>query len=133
MHNPIIAISGRRGGRLDLRRGLVQGPGQALAAGAGARIPTTARTRRCRWAAGGVLPGGAGDVGGASTTCWPAWGWWASAPSALVGLTIGVGLILLSSPGQQHVPAEAMTLTVIDAGHWALAVVIEAVVIALLA
>ena len=48
-------------------------------------------------------------------------------PSALVGL-IGVSLLVNYSFQQRH-----YTLTVIDGGHWALALTIEAAVIALLA
>jgi hypothetical protein len=54
-------------------------------------------------------------------------------PSALIGLTIGVGLICVSLLVNNLFQQRHYTLTVIDGGHWALALTIEAVVIALLA
>ena len=54
-------------------------------------------------------------------------------PALVTGLTIGVGLpcdlVLVNNLFQQR----SFILTVIDGGHWALALVIESVVIALLA
>ena len=54
-------------------------------------------------------------------------------PSAIAGLTIGVGFLATSTLVNNLFQQKSMTLTVIDAGHWVLAVVVEAVVIALLA
>jgi hypothetical protein len=54
-------------------------------------------------------------------------------PSALFGLTIGVGLIMVSLLVNNLFQQRHFTLTVIDGGHWALALTIEAAVIALLA
>ena len=54
-------------------------------------------------------------------------------PSALVGLTIGVGLICVSLLVNNLFQQRHYTLTVIDGGHWALALTIEAVVVSLLA
>src|SRR3954465_4436808 len=54
-------------------------------------------------------------------------------PSALFGLTIGVGLIMVSLLVNNLFQQRHFTLTVIDGGHWALALPIEAAVIALLA
>ncbi len=54
-------------------------------------------------------------------------------PSALIGLTIGVGLIGVSLLVNYSFQQRHYTLTVIDGAHWALALTIEAVVIALLA
>ncbi|MBA2587354.1 MAG: DUF1761 domain-containing protein [Alphaproteobacteria bacterium] len=54
-------------------------------------------------------------------------------PSAIAGLTIGVGFLATSTLVNNLFQQKSMTLTVIDAGHWVLAVVVEAVVISLLA
>jgi hypothetical protein len=54
-------------------------------------------------------------------------------PSALMGLTIGVGLIAVSLLVNNLFQQRHYTLTVIDGGHWAGALAIEAAVIALLA
>jgi len=55
------------------------------------------------------------------------------APSALAGLTIGVGFLLTSTLVNNLFQQKSFMLTVIDGGHWVLAVVVEAVVLALLA
>jgi len=57
-------------------------------------------------------------------------GWW---HSAIAGFTIGVGFLLTSVLVNNMFQQKSFALTVIDGGHWVLAVVIEAVVIALLA
>jgi len=54
-------------------------------------------------------------------------------PSAIAGLTLGVGLMLTSTLVNNMFQGRSFTLTLIDGGHWALALVIESVVIALLA
>jgi hypothetical protein len=54
-------------------------------------------------------------------------------PSAIAGFTIGVGFLLTSVLVNNMFQQKSFTLTVIDGGHWVLAVVIEAVVISLLA
>lgn len=54
-------------------------------------------------------------------------------PSALMGLTIGVGLIAVALLVNNLFQQRHYTLTLIDGAHWALALMIEAVVIALLA
>ena len=54
-------------------------------------------------------------------------------PSAVAGLTLGVGLMLTSTLVNNMFQGRSLTLTVIDGGHWALVLVIEAVVISLLA
>jgi hypothetical protein len=54
-------------------------------------------------------------------------------PSALMGLTIGVGLIAVSLLVNNLFQQRHFTLTVIDGGHWAGALAIEAAIIALLA
>jgi hypothetical protein len=54
-------------------------------------------------------------------------------PSAVAGLTIGVGFLATSTLVNNMFQQKSLTLTVIDTGHWVLAVVTEAVVIALLA
>ena len=54
-------------------------------------------------------------------------------PSALMGLTIGVGLVAVALMVNNLFQQRHYTLTVIDGGHWALALTIEAAVIALLA
>ncbi len=56
-----------------------------------------------------------------------------TAPAALAGLTIGVGFLATSVLVNNLFQQKSVALTVIDAGHWALAVVVEAVVISLLA
>ena len=53
--------------------------------------------------------------------------------SALMGLTIGVGLIAVSLLVNNLFQNRHYTLTVIDGAHWALALAIEGAVIALLA
>jgi hypothetical protein len=55
------------------------------------------------------------------------------APSALAGLTIGVGFLLTSTLVNNLFQQKSFMLTVIDGGHWVLVVVVEAVVISLLA
>jgi len=54
-------------------------------------------------------------------------------PSAVAGLTLGAGLLLTSTLVNNMFQGRSFTLTVIDGGHWTLALVIESVVIALLA
>ena len=54
-------------------------------------------------------------------------------PSAIAGLTIGVGFLLTSVLVNNMFQQKSFALTVIDGGHWVLAVVVESVVIALLA
>ncbi len=54
-------------------------------------------------------------------------------PSAIAGFTIGVGFLLTSVLVNNMFQQKSFALTVIDGGHWVLAVVIEAVAIALLA
>ena len=54
------------------------------------------------------------------------------APAA-AGLTLGVGLMLTSTLVNNMFQGRSFVLTLIDGGHWALALVIESVVIALLA
>ena len=54
-------------------------------------------------------------------------------PSALAGLTIGVGFLATSTLVNNLFQQKSIMLTVIDGGHWVLAVVIEAVVLSLLA
>jgi hypothetical protein len=53
--------------------------------------------------------------------------------SAIAGFTIGVGFLLTSVLVNNMFQQKSFALTVIDGGHWVLAVVIEAVVISLLA
>jgi hypothetical protein len=53
--------------------------------------------------------------------------------SALTGLTIGVGFVLTSVVVNNMFQQKPAMLTVIDAGHWVLALAIESAVIALLA
>ncbi|MCX7281334.1 MAG: DUF1761 domain-containing protein [Alphaproteobacteria bacterium] len=55
------------------------------------------------------------------------------AASAVAGATIGVGLLLTSILVNNLYQQRSFMLTVIDGGHWVLAVVIESVVISLLA
>jgi MFS family permease len=54
-------------------------------------------------------------------------------PSALTGLTIGVGFLLTSTLVNNMFQQRSFLLTVIDGGHWTLALVVEAVVLSLLA
>jgi hypothetical protein len=54
------------------------------------------------------------------------------APAALAGLTIGVGFLLTSTLVNNMFQQKPFTLTVIDGGHWVLAVVVETVVLSLL-
>lgn len=53
--------------------------------------------------------------------------------SMVAGLTLGVGLMLTSTLVNNMFQQRSFTLTLIDGGHWALALVIEAAVISLLA
>jgi hypothetical protein len=53
--------------------------------------------------------------------------------SAITGLTIGVGFVLTSVVVNNMFQQKSLMLSVIDAGHWVLALAIESVVIALLA
>jgi len=53
--------------------------------------------------------------------------------SMVAGLTLGVGLMLTSTLVNNMFQQRSFTLTLIDGGHWALALVIESAVIALLA
>jgi len=55
------------------------------------------------------------------------------AASAVAGATIGVGFLLTSITVNNMFQQRSFMLTVIDGGHWVLAVVVEAVVISLLA
>jgi hypothetical protein len=55
------------------------------------------------------------------------------APSAVTGLTIGVGFLLTSTLVNNLFQQKSFMLTVIDGGHWVLVVAVEAVVISLLA
>ena len=54
-------------------------------------------------------------------------------PAALAGLTIGVGFLLTSILVNNMFQQKSFALTVIDGGHWVLAVVVEAVVLSLIA
>lgn len=54
-------------------------------------------------------------------------------PAALAGLTIGVGFLATSILVNNMFQQKSFKLTVIDAGHWVLAVTVEAVVLSLLA
>ena len=54
-------------------------------------------------------------------------------PSAVAGGTIGVGFLLTSITVNNMFQQRSFMLTVIDGGHWVLAVIIESVVISLLA
>ena len=54
------------------------------------------------------------------------------ADSAVAGLTIGVGFLLTSITVNNLFQQRKFMLTVLDGGHWVLAVVVESVVIALL-
>ena len=53
--------------------------------------------------------------------------------SAIAGLTIGLGFLATSIVVNNMFQQKSALLTIIDAGHWVLALVIESVVIALLA
>ena len=53
--------------------------------------------------------------------------------SMVAGLTLGVGLMLTSTLVNNMFQQRSFTLTLIDGGHWALALAIESAVIALLA
>ena len=55
------------------------------------------------------------------------------ANSAIAGFTIGVGFLLTSVLVNNMFQQKSFALTVIDGGHWVIAVVVEAVVISLLA
>ena len=54
-------------------------------------------------------------------------------PSMVTGLTIGVGFLATSMLVNNLFQQRSFMLTVIDSGHWVLAVVVEAAVISLLA
>jgi hypothetical protein len=54
-------------------------------------------------------------------------------PSAVAGFTVGVGFVLTTILVNNMFQQKSFALTVIDGGHWVLALVIEAVVISLLA
>jgi MFS family permease len=54
-------------------------------------------------------------------------------PAALAGLTIGVGFLFTSILVNNMFQQRPFLLTVIDGGHWVLAVVVEAVVLSLVA
>jgi hypothetical protein len=54
-------------------------------------------------------------------------------PAAAAGFTIGVGFLLTSTLVNNMFQQKRFALTVIDGGHWVLAVMVEAVVLALLA
>lgn len=54
-------------------------------------------------------------------------------PAALAGFTIGAGFLLTANLVNNMFQQRSFALTVIDGGHWVLAVVIESVVISLLA
>jgi hypothetical protein len=53
--------------------------------------------------------------------------------SAIVGLTVGVGFLATAIVVNNMFQQKPAMLTIIDAGHWTLALVVESVVIALLA
>lgn len=53
--------------------------------------------------------------------------------AAIAGLTIGLGFLATSIVVNNMFQQKSAMLTIIDAGHWTLALVIESVVIALLA
>lgn len=55
------------------------------------------------------------------------------AASAIAGLTIGIGFLATSILVNNLFQQRSFMLTVIDGGHWVLAVVVESVVISLLA
>jgi hypothetical protein len=54
-------------------------------------------------------------------------------PAALAGLTIGVGFLATSTLVNNMFQQKPFALTVIDGGHWVLAVVVESVALSLLA
>ena len=54
-------------------------------------------------------------------------------PSAIAGLALGAGLLLTAILVNNMFQQRSFILTVIDGGHWTLALVVEAVVISLLA
>ncbi|HJS45021.1 MAG TPA: DUF1761 domain-containing protein [Rhizomicrobium sp.] len=54
-------------------------------------------------------------------------------PAAIAGLTLGAGLLLTAILVNNMFQQRSFTLTLIDGGHWTLALAIEAVVISLLA
>ena len=54
-------------------------------------------------------------------------------PSAIAGLTIGVGFLLTSTAVNNLFQQKSLMLTLIDGAHWVLAVTVEAVVLSLLA
>jgi len=53
--------------------------------------------------------------------------------AATAGFTIGAGFLLTSTLVNNMFQQKSFALTVIDGGHWVLAVMVEAVVLALLA
>jgi hypothetical protein len=53
--------------------------------------------------------------------------------SAIAGLTLGLGLLATSIVVNNMFQQKSAMLTIIDAGHWTLVLVVESVVIALLA
>ncbi len=55
------------------------------------------------------------------------------APAALTGLTIGVGFLATSTLVNNMFQQKSFKLTLLDGGHWVLAVVVDAVVLSLLA
>jgi hypothetical protein len=54
-------------------------------------------------------------------------------PALIAGFTIGVGFLLTSTLVNNMFQQKSFALTVIDGGHWVLAVMVEAAVLALLA
>lgn len=54
-------------------------------------------------------------------------------PGMVAGFTVGVGFVLTTVLVNNMFQQKSFTLTVIDGGHWVLALVIEAAVISLLA
>jgi MFS family permease len=54
-------------------------------------------------------------------------------PALTAGFTIGVGFLLTSTLVNNMFQQKSFALTVIDGGHWVLAVMVEAAVLALLA
>jgi hypothetical protein len=55
------------------------------------------------------------------------------ASCAIAGATIGVGFVLTTTLVNNMFQQKSLMLTVIDSGHWVLALVVESVVLALLA
>jgi len=53
-------------------------------------------------------------------------------PAAVAGFTIGAGFLLTATLVNNMFQQKSFALTVIDGGHWTLALVVEAVVISLL-